>query len=70
MPNTSLSWPHALLAIAVTAVWGTNFVVIRLGLDDLPPLLFATLRFVFAVVPAVFLLRRPDAPWRRLALAC
>ena len=33
-----------LLALAVVAVWGTNFVFIRLGLDTLPPLLFAALR--------------------------
>ena len=37
-----------LLALAVVAVWGTNFVVIRAGLDHLPPLLFAVLRFTFA----------------------
>ena len=67
MPLTSLSWPHALLAIAITAVWGTNFVVIRLGLDDLPPLLFATLRFSLAFLPAALFIRRPDVPWRRLA---
>ncbi len=59
---------HALLALAVVVVWGTNFVVIRLGLDHLPPLLFATLRFTFAAVPGVFLLRRPAVPWRELAL--
>jgi O-acetylserine/cysteine efflux transporter len=41
LPDT-LSLRHALLAIAVMAVWGTNFVVIRVGLDHLPPLLFAT----------------------------
>ena len=29
----ALSWPHLLLALAVMAVWGTNFVVIRIGLD-------------------------------------
>lgn len=67
MPASSLSWPHALLAIAITAVWGTNFVVIRLGLDDLPPLLFATLRFSLAFLPAALFIRRPDVPWRRLA---
>src|SRR5687768_9183286 len=67
MIRPALSWPHALLAIAVTAVWGTNFVVIRLGLDDLPPLLFAALRYTFALLPAALFLRRPDVPWRRLA---
>src|SRR5687768_11615126 len=58
---------HLLLALAVVAVWGTNFVVIKLALAELPPLLFATLRFVFAVLPAVFFLRRPEVPWSHLA---
>jgi O-acetylserine/cysteine efflux transporter len=56
------------LALAVVTVWGTNFVVIRLGLDALPPLLFATLRFALAVVPLVFFVRRPAVAWRDLAL--
>ena len=62
-----LPWPHALLALAVVAVWGSNFVVIRVGLEDLPPLLFGALRFAFALVPAVFFLKRPAAPWKHLA---
>lgn len=57
---------HVLLALAVMAVWGTNFVVMRIGLDHLPPLLFATLRFAMVVFPAVLFLPRPAAPWRRL----
>ncbi len=57
-----------LLALAVVAVWGTNFVVIRLGLDALPPLLFAALRFTLAVVPMVFFIKRPAVSWRDLAL--
>lgn len=67
MVQTSLPLRHALLALAVVAVWGTNFVVIRIGLDHLPPLLFATLRFTFALAPAVFFIKRPDVPWRDLA---
>ena len=57
---------HMLLALAVMAVWGTNFVVMRIGLDHLPPLLFATLRFALVVFPAVLFLPRPASPWRRL----
>ncbi len=57
-----------LLALAVVAVWGSNFVVIRLGLDALPPLLFAALRFTLAAVPLVFVLPRPAVSWRDLAL--
>ncbi|MBX9713795.1 MAG: EamA family transporter, partial [Pseudomonadaceae bacterium] len=44
---------HLLLALAVVAVWGTNFVVIKLALGHLPPLLFAALRFTLAALPAV-----------------
>lgn len=67
MVHTSLPLRHALLALAVVAVWGTNFVVIRIGLDHLPPLLFATLRFTFALLPAVLFIKRPQVPWRDLA---
>lgn len=63
----TLSLKHFLLALAVVAVWGTNFVVIKLALGQMPPLLFATLRFAVAVLPAVFFLPRPNVPWRNLA---
>lgn len=33
-------WRHFLLALAVVAVWGSNFVVIKVALGHLPPLLF------------------------------
>ncbi|MBX7248713.1 MAG: EamA family transporter [Caulobacteraceae bacterium] len=66
-PSTVLPWSHVLLALAVVAVWGSNFVVIRVGLDHLPPLLFCTLRFTFALLPAVFFLKRPAVPWSHLA---
>ena len=67
MHRSTLPLSHVLLALAVVAVWGTNFVVIRIGLDHLPPLTFAVLRFTFALAPAVFLLKRPAVPWRNLA---
>lgn len=56
-----------LLALAVVAVWGTNFVVIKVALNTLPPLLLATLRFALALLPAVFFVARPAVPWRQLA---
>jgi O-acetylserine/cysteine efflux transporter len=58
---------HALLALAVVAVWGSNFVVMKLALGTLPPLLFGALRFAFALLPAVFFIRRPAVGWRALA---
>jgi O-acetylserine/cysteine efflux transporter len=65
--KTSLSLRHFLLALAVVAVWGSNFVVIKLALAHMPALLFATLRFVVVLLPMVLLLPRPDVPWRNLA---
>ena len=67
LKSHTLSLPHALLALAVMAVWGTNFVVIKLALGHLPPLFFAGLRFFFAAFPLVFFLKRPAVPWRHLA---
>lgn len=56
-----------LLALAVVFVWGTNFVVIELGLNELPPLLFAALRFALAALPWLLFIRRPPVAWRYLA---
>jgi O-acetylserine/cysteine efflux transporter len=56
-----------LLALAVVAIWGSNFVVIKFALAHLPPLLFAALRFALAFLPAALLIRRP--PVRPLLLA-
>jgi O-acetylserine/cysteine efflux transporter len=58
---------HALLALAVVAIWGTNFVVIKVALASLPPLLLATLRFTLAFVPAALFVARPPVAWRTLA---
>ncbi len=57
-----------LIALVVIAIWGTNFVVIKYALGELPPLLFATLRFVLVAFPAVFFLKRPAVPIRHLAI--
>lgn len=59
---------HLLLALAVVAVWGTNFVVIRLGLDVFAPYTFAALRFTFSALPFIFFIPRPAASWGKLAL--
>lgn len=58
---------HLLAAVCVMAVWGSNFVIIRIALDSFPPLLLAALRYSFAFFPAALLLKRPDVPWRNLA---
>ena len=60
-----LSPVHILMAVAVAAIWGFNFVVIRWGLDSFPPILLACLRFAVAALPAV-VVARPTVPWPRL----
>jgi O-acetylserine/cysteine efflux transporter len=47
------------LALLVVTVWGSSFTVIRIGLDNMPPMLLAALRFSLAAIPAVFFIRRP-----------
>jgi len=63
----SLSLKHFLLALAIMAVWGTNFVVIKAALAHLPPFLFATLRFALAFLPAALFIKRPQVSWAKLA---
>lgn len=55
---------HVLLALLVAAIWGFNFVMLKIGLDDFPPILFSALRFLAAAVPAIFFVGRPRVAWR------
>ena len=55
-----------LLALVVIIVWGMNFVVIRIGLDGMPPMLLGALRFLLAAFPAVLFIKRPQIPLRWL----
>ena len=57
---------HSLAALLVTAIWGLSFVVIKLGVGTMPPLLLAALRFLFAALPAVIFIPRPKTDWRHV----
>ena len=58
---------HLLLAVLVTAVWGFNFPVTKLGLAEINPLLLTALRFTLAALPWVFLVKRPQVAVKWLA---
>ena len=58
---------HQLLALIVTIIWGTNFVFIKYGLNELPPFLFATIRFFLVAFPLIFFFPKPKASWRLIA---
>lgn len=55
-----------LLALLVVVVWGLNFVVIKVGLHSMPPLMLAGLRFLLVAFPALFFVARPKIPFRLL----
>ncbi|QWE09572.1 EamA family transporter [Polynucleobacter ibericus] len=57
-----------MLALAIVAVWGTNFVVIKLSLHAFPPFLFAALRYTFAFIPLVFFMKKPKVSWANLCI--
>ncbi|WP_338664427.1 EamA family transporter [Pararoseomonas sp. SCSIO 73927] len=61
---------HIALALLTTAIWGFNFVMIRVALDSgLPPLLMAALRFVVAALPVLWLPRPTISTGRLVAIA-
>jgi len=51
-------------ALVVIIVWGLNFIVIKSGVDEIPPLLLGALRFTLAAIPMVLLLPPPKVPLR------
>ena len=58
---------HLLLAIAIAAIWGFNFVVIKVGVGAVPPFLLTGLRFLFAAIPAIFFITRPKESFANVA---
>jgi len=55
---------HLLLAVLITAIWGVNFSVIKLGLHSVDPFILAGIRFTLCALPALFFIKKPDVPWR------
>lgn len=56
-----------LVWLILSAIWGSTWLFIKLGLEDLPPFTFAGLRFVVAVIPLIIWLwvRRAPLPRER-----
>ena len=58
---------HIFLAVIIGLLWGFNFVVMKVGLNEIPPFLFAALRFLFVSIPVVFFVKRPPISWALLS---
>lgn len=54
------------IGLIVVVLWGLNFIAIKVGLQDAPPLLLGALRFLTAAFPAIFFIKKPPVPWRWL----
>jgi len=57
-----------LRAISVVVIWGLNFVVMKVGLQGLSPMLLGGLRFAAASLPFLPFVPRPRLPWRFVVL--
>src|SRR5438445_3030189 len=64
-----------LIWLTLRLIWGTTWIFIKIGLDDLPPIAFAATRFLLAVVILFFVIRIQKIPlpktakeWRLIAL--
>lgn len=57
-----------LLALAICVMWGLNFSVIKLGVEQIDPFVLTALRLSLAAFPAVFFVARPQVAMRYIAL--
>lgn len=57
---------HLLLTLLIVIIWGFNFVVIKLALNEVPPLTLCSIRFFLAIFPAIFFIKRPKIPVKLL----
>ncbi|WP_129782460.1 EamA family transporter [Peristeroidobacter soli] len=67
MNASPLSRGDLLRALAVVVIWGLNFVVMKIGLHDIGPMLLGALRFAAAALPLLLIVRVPKLPWRYMA---
>jgi len=60
----ALSNGDLLRVLGVVVIWGLNFVVMKIGLLSLSPMLLGALRFTAASLPFLLFVPRPTLPWR------
>ncbi len=58
---------HLLLVLLVVLVWGINFIFVKLGLQEVSPLLLCAIRFLLASVPAIFFIKPPNVSFKLVA---
>ena len=59
---------HIALAVLFTILVGLGFPAVKIGMSEAPPLFLTAMRFALSAIPAVFLIRKPNAPWSAILL--
>ncbi|NNM43808.1 MAG: EamA family transporter [Chlamydiae bacterium] len=59
---------HLLLTLLITAVWGFNFVAIKAGLEEIPPILLCAIRFFLTSIPFLLFIKRPTSSFKLVVL--
>ncbi|OWT74717.1 MULTISPECIES: EamA family transporter [unclassified Achromobacter] len=62
--TTRMSGADYLCVAGVVVIWGCNFVIMKLGLKGLSPMLLGALRFSVASLPFLLFVKPPALPWR------
>ncbi len=59
---------HLLLFVMIAVIWGLNFAVAKIGLAQLPPILFMTLRWALVALLLAPFVKPPRGRWREVIL--
>lgn len=58
-----MKFHHILCAVFVAAIWGFNFIAVKIGLSEMPPFLYCAARFVVACLPLLCFIKKPEVSW-------
>lgn len=64
----ALSGRDYAFALGVVVIWGLNFVAMKFALRDFTPFQLGVVRYVFAVLPLVFIVKAPRLHWKWVVL--
>ena len=64
--QTPLLRRDLIAALSVVVIWGSNFVAMKFSLREFTPFQLGAIRYVFAALPMVFIVKRPTLPIRWL----
>lgn len=64
----SIQTKHYLAILAIVTIWGTNFVTMKIALQELTPFQLGAWRFVFSLFPFILFFKPPQIGWRWMFL--